>query len=63
MRTHIVCLYHEKGGNRMTAKELARMTTWLINFGLTPEQVDELLDFIAYGNTPKEKPKQENKDN
>ena len=40
----------------MTAREMARMTEWLKSFGLTAEQIDELLNFIAYGNGKKETP-------
>lgn len=46
----------------MTAKEMARMTAWLKAFGLTAEQIDELLNFIAYGNGEEETPNKTEKD-
>lgn len=40
----------------MTAKEMARLIAWLISQGFTPEQADECLNFIAYGNGQRETP-------
>lgn len=41
----------------MTAKEAARLISWLIAKGFSPEQAEECINFIAYGNDPKEIPK------
>ena len=40
----------------MTAREAARLIAWLISKGFTPEEATECIDFIAYGNAPKEEP-------
>lgn len=41
----------------MTAKEMARLIAWLLSKGFTNEEADECLNFIAYGNAPRETPK------
>ena len=41
----------------MTAKEAARLIAWLVSKGFTPEQAQECINFIAYGNGPSEEPK------
>lgn len=42
----------------MTAKEMARLTAWLLSKGFTNEDVADCLNFIAYGNAPRETPKE-----
>ena len=44
----------------MIAKEAARLIAWLISKGFTPEQAEECINFIAYGNSPTEKPNNDN---
>ena len=43
----------------MTAKEASRLFAWLISKGFTPEEADECLKFIAYGNSPREVPEED----
>lgn len=43
----------------MTAKEAARLISWLVSNGFTSEQAEDCIMFIAYGNEPCEKPTNE----
>ena len=46
-----------KGGEMMTKNEmlwLARLIRWLKKEGYTPEKIDELLQYIAFGIEPGE---------
>jgi len=44
-----------KVDNGMSAKQIARLTVWLQKKGLTPEEVIECIDYIAYGESQKQK--------
>ena len=47
----------EKGGDRMNAKDTARILEWFEAKGYSDEEAKELLKYIAYGDPELLKPK------